>query len=241
MTTMNNTKDKWDSGDPYDYFMGRWSKLMALEFLNWLDVPDFSSWLDIGCGTGALSEMISQHCKPSKLTCIDPSEQYLTQAKERLNGKGEIIFGSATDIPKDDSSVDVVVSGLALNFFPKFDSALFEMERISKPDGLIAAYVWDYSDRMDLLRYFWDAVILIDPNSSNLDEGIRFPICKIDSLTNAFQQASLQDIVATKLDITMHFKNFELLESFFRETGTSPQLFDIALQRSSSRVKNEDL
>jgi ubiquinone/menaquinone biosynthesis C-methylase UbiE len=206
---MNNTKDKWDSGDPYEYFMGRWSRLMALEFLNWLNLPHNLNWMDIGCGTGALSEMIYQHSKPSHLTCVDPSEKFLVQAKERLNNKGEFFVGSATDIPKEDNSIDVVVSGLALNFFPGLDSALAEMKRISKPSGIIAAYVWDYSDRMDLLRYFWDAAILIDPNSRKLDEGTRFPICKTGNLKSAFQQAGLNEVEVTKLDITTLFKDFD--------------------------------
>ncbi len=149
---MNNFKDNWESGDPYEYFMGRWSKLMAPEFLNWLNLPPTLTWLEIGCGTGALSETIFKYCRPSHLTCIDPSEKFLIQAKERLNNKGEFFVGSATDIPKDDNSIDAVVSGLALNFFPNLESAFTEMKRILKPGGLIAAYVWDYSDRMDLLK-----------------------------------------------------------------------------------------
>jgi ubiquinone/menaquinone biosynthesis C-methylase UbiE len=79
---MKNTKDNWESGDPYEYFMGRWSKMMALEFLNWLNLPKQLSWMDIGCGTGALSETIFQHYKPSHLTCIDPSEEFLILTKK---------------------------------------------------------------------------------------------------------------------------------------------------------------
>ena len=101
------------------------------------------------------------------------------------------------------------MSGLTLNFIPNLESALTEMTRISKPGGIIAAYVWDYSGKMELLRYFWDAAILIDPNTSNLDEGARFPICNPDNLKNAFQRAGLYEVEVTKLDITTLFKDFD--------------------------------
>ena len=103
----------------------------------------------------------------------------------------------------------MVVSGLALNFSPDLDGALSEMKRISKPGGLIAAYVWDYSDRMDLLRYFWDAATLLDPKSIELDEGIRFPICNTAKLKNAFQQTGLKEVEVTTLDIKTLFKDFD--------------------------------
>ena len=208
-TPMNKLKDNWESGDPYEYFMGRWSKLMAPEFLNWLNLPYSLNWLEIGCGTGALSEAIFKYCKPSHLTCIDPSKEFLARAKVRLKNKGKFLVGSATDISNENNSIDIVVSGLTLNFIPNLESALTEMIRISKPGGIIAAYVWDYSGRMDLLRYFWDATILIDPNTRNLDEGARFPICNPDNLKNAFQRAGLYEVEVTKLDITTLFKDFD--------------------------------
>jgi len=237
---MNNTKDKWESGDPYEHFMGRWSKLMAPIFLNWLNLPSSLTWMDIGCGTGALSETIFQHYNPSHLTCIDPSEEFLNRAKVKLNNNGEFFVGYATDIPKEDNSIDVVVSGLALNFFSNLENALTEMKRILKPNGLIAAYVWDYSDRMDLLRYFWDAAILINPNSRELDEGIRFPICNPDNLKTVFQQANLKDVEVTKLDITTHFKDFDnYWNPFLGGQGPAPSYLSSLTKDLQVKLKKE--
>jgi SAM-dependent methyltransferase len=206
---MNKVKDLWYDGNPYEYFMGRWSKLMAPVFLNWLNLPSSLTWLELGCGTGALSEAILQHYNPSNLTSIDPSEGFLEIAKKRLQNKGNFLTGNAVDLPFEDNTIDIIVSGLALNFFPNLKSALAEMKRVSKPKGIIAAYVWDYAGRIDLLRYFWDAAILIDPQSRHLDEGIRFPICKPDNLENAFQRAGLSEVEVTTLDIITLFKDFE--------------------------------
>jgi SAM-dependent methyltransferase len=206
---MNKQNDTWNSGDPYEYFMGRWSKLMAPVFLEWLHFPDNMSWLDLGCGTGALSEAICLTNNPSGLCCIDPSAEFLEKAKQKLPGNDDFAVGSASVIPKPNEMFDIVVSGLALNFFPDLPQAFLEMKRVLKPKGTIAVYVWDYAGRMDFLRLFWDAASQINPNAHKLDEGIRFPICNPDNLRNAFQQAGLSEIATTQLDINTVFKNFE--------------------------------
>jgi ubiquinone/menaquinone biosynthesis C-methylase UbiE len=96
---MKRIGDTWNSGDPYEYFMGRWSQLVAPQFLEWLNFPSNLSWLDLGCGTGALSEAIYRNGKPAYLSCIDPSAGFLEKAKERLPGKADFAIGSASDIP----------------------------------------------------------------------------------------------------------------------------------------------
>ena len=203
------TKDSWNSGDPYEYFMGRWSKLTAPLFLEWLDVQSGLSWLDIGCGTGALSEAICNNCEPLNLTCIDPSPEFLDMTKQRLSNEIDSAIGTASNIPKASNTFDIVASALALNFFPDLPGAFSEMKRVLKPNGTIAAYVWDYSGRMDFLRHFWDAAREADPNTDKLDEGVRFPICNLDRLQDVFRSAGLSDIKTTHLDVQTVFKNFD--------------------------------
>jgi len=206
---MSEINDKWNDGDPYEYFMGRWSTLMAPVFLKWLNLPSDKNWLDIGCGTGALSEAIEQNSKPRNLSCVDPSESFIEKIKNRISIKGDFRVGNVENLPFDNESFEIIVSGLALNFFPNFESALSEMKRVSKPNGVIAAYVWDYSGRMDFLRYFWEAAFQIDSKSHDLDEGIRFPICNSNKLIEAFQKSELIEIESSVLDIDTVFKNFE--------------------------------
>ena len=220
---MNQVQDSWNSGDPYEYFMGRWSSKMAPRFLDWLNVPGQASWLEIGCGTGALSEAIQKNCNPSTLTCIDPSPAFLEKTRQRLAGNPEFAIGSASTIPKPDQTFDFVVSALALNFFPDLPRALSEMKRVVKINGTIAAYVWDYADRMDLLRHFWDAAITVDPGAAQLDEGKRFPICNQSNLKNLFTEAGLLDIQSSYLDIDTVFTNFDdYWEPFLGGQGPAP-------------------
>ncbi len=90
---MEGINDKWDSGDPYEYFMGRWSSLMAPKFLNWLKYSPNMNWLDIGCGTGALSKAIEINGQPLTISCLDPSEGFINKAKKRLFKQKKILWG----------------------------------------------------------------------------------------------------------------------------------------------------
>jgi ubiquinone/menaquinone biosynthesis C-methylase UbiE len=239
LTPMLSLSDTWDSGDPYEYFMGRWSTLVAPVFLQWLNFPYHLSWLDIGCGTGALSEAIYYHCKPAHLTCIDPSAELLKKAKERLSSKADCIVGSASYIPKADSTFDIVVSGLALNYFPDLNSAFAEMKGVLKKNGTIAAYVWDYADRMDFLRLFWDAAGEVDANAHKLDQGIRFPICNKDNLREVFQKAGLANIETSYLDIDTIFKNFDdYWNPFFSGQGPAPSYLTAQRNDVQDEIKN---
>jgi SAM-dependent methyltransferase len=220
---MESITDKWNSGDPYEYFMGRWSRLMAPVFLQWLNFPDHKNWLDLGCGTGALSEAIDKMCKPKRLSCVDPSAAFLSKAKERNLQNATFYVGTASEIPISDHSVDIVASGLALNFFPDLAAGFSEMKRVLLPGGAIAAYVWDYAGRMEFLRMFWDTARELDREANQLDEGNRFPICNAERLQQAFSTAGLIDIQCDYLDIDTVFKNFDdYWDPFLGGQGPAP-------------------
>ena len=65
-------RDVWASGDAYEPYVGRWSRLVAREFISWLDTPPSKDWLDVGSGTGALCEVILATASPRQVTGIDP-------------------------------------------------------------------------------------------------------------------------------------------------------------------------
>jgi ubiquinone/menaquinone biosynthesis C-methylase UbiE len=231
--------DTWNSGDPYEYFMGRWSKLMAPVFLKWLNLPSNMYWLDIGCGTGALSEVIFHKYKPAYLCCVDPSTDFLEKAKEKNSFQGDFFIGNASDIPLTSNTFDIVVSGLALNFFPDLSGALVEMKRVLKRNGTIAAYVWDYADRMDFLRLFWDAAREVDANAANFDEGIRFPICNAENLADVFQKAGLTSIETASLDINTVFKDFnDYWNPFLGGQGPAPSYLSSLDKNLQDKIKN---
>src|SRR5574341_1105907 len=77
-------KTIWGGGDEYEKFMGRWSRLVSYKFINWLNIPSASRWLDIGCGTGVLASAILEIGSPYSIYGIDPSEQQINFARNRI-------------------------------------------------------------------------------------------------------------------------------------------------------------
>jgi SAM-dependent methyltransferase len=215
--------DTWEHGNPYERYVGRWSRQVAPLFLSWLRVRSGQRWVDVGCGTGALSAAILDRCSPASVTGVEPSEGFLKAARENLAGRAVLLQGRATEIPLDDSSVDVVVSGLVLNFVPDPRAALVEMARASNSGGTIGAYVWDYAGKMELMRYFWDAAVELNPNAATMDEGIRFPLCRPEALTEVFVGAGLGSVEVTAIDIPTRFASFDdYWQPFLGGQGPAP-------------------
>lgn len=209
---MNNKaklSDTWESGSPYEQYVGRWSRQVAPLFLSWLSMPTSQRWLDVGCGTGALCAAIADHCLPASVIGVEPSEGFLKTAGQNLVERAAFRLGSATAIPLGDASVDVTVSGLVLNFVPDQRAALAEMERVTGKGGTIAAYVWDYAGKMELMRYFWNAAVELDPGAAKLDEGPRFPLCHPEALERLFADAGLNDVEVRSIDIPTRFTSFD--------------------------------
>ena len=126
----NAPKDVWGSGDSYEPYVGRWSRLAAQEFIRWLSVPDASQWLDVGSGTGALSQTILNTANPKKVTGIDRSEDYVEFARSRVDDpRAEFEVGNAQALPVESEAFDVAVSGLVLNFVPRPEQMIVEMSR----------------------------------------------------------------------------------------------------------------
>jgi SAM-dependent methyltransferase len=201
--------DTWERGSPYEQYVGRWSRRVAPPFLSWLHIPAGRKWLDVGCGTGALCAAIVDQCSPSSVIGVEPSEGFLKTAKENLAGRAVFHQGSATAIPLGDAVVDAAVSGLVLNFVAEPRAALVEMARVTAQGGTIAAYVWDYAGRMDLMRCFWDAAVELDPNAASLDEGVRFPMCRPEPLRKLFEGAGLESVEVKLIDTPTRFSNFD--------------------------------
>jgi SAM-dependent methyltransferase len=215
--------DTWQRGDPYERYIGRWSRRVAPLFLAWLDAPPSLRWLDLGCGTGALCTAIADHCSPASVVGVEPSKGFLATASEQVADGVKLRQGDATAIPLDDASVDVVVSGLVLNFVPDLGAAMHEMTRVTAAGGTIAAYVWDYADRMEPIRYFWDAAAELDPKAADLHEGARFPLCHPAALAELFAGTALQGVGVAPLDITTPFTSFDdYWQPFLGGQGPAP-------------------
>ena len=203
-------RDAWTSGDAYEAFMGRWSRPVAARFVSWLGIGPGLRWLDVGCGTGALSGTVLASAEPGSVLGIDPSEAFVGAAAGRCaDPRARFQVGGAGDLAVADGAVDVVVSGLVLNFVPAPAQALAEFLRVTAPGGTVAAYVWDYAEGMAMLRRFWTAAAELDPRAAELDEGARFPLCHPGALRDLWVGAGLAEVATEAITVGTTFAGFE--------------------------------
>ena len=207
---MADRKDTWAAGDLYEPYVGRWSRKVASELLAWLRLPPHLSWLDVGCGTGALTQVILDRALPASVVGIDPSAAFIDHARGHISDpRASFDIGDAQDLPVETNRFDAAVSALVLNFVPKPEAAVAQMARAVKPGGTVAAYVWDYAGKMELMRLFWDAAVELNPAATELDEGRRFPLCGPAPLTELFAQAGLNAVDVRALDVATPFRDFD--------------------------------
>lgn len=206
----NHPRDAWDSGRAYEPYVGRWSRLVARSFLAWLAAPPGGRWLDVGCGTGALTGTILESAAPRSVEGIDAAEEFLAHARATITDeRAAFRAGDAQALPVETAAYDAVVSGLALNFIPRPELAVAEMARAARPGGLVAAYVWDYAGGMQMLRHFWNAAAALDPAAIALDEGRRFPLCRAEPLAALFRGGGLDGVTTRPIDVRTEFAGFD--------------------------------
>lgn len=203
--------DAWSAGQSYEHYMGRWSRKIASRFVGWVDPPQNADWLEIGCGTGALTEAILAAANPRSIVSTDKSEDFITHAAAQIaDDRVSFKVAEATDIPLADASVDWVVSALVLNFIPDKLKALDEMRRVLRPNGSAAFYVWDYpGGGMGFIDAFWKSAAAIDPEAAQLDESERFPFCQKEGLDQLCRDAGATDTEIVAIEEETRFPDFE--------------------------------
>ena len=232
--------ERWHDGSGYESYIGRWSRRVAERFVAWLEMRYGAEWLDVGCGTGVLTRTILELADPRTIVGVDPSPRFLSSAKTATrDSRATFLEGEAEELPAEDRSLDVVVSGLVLNFVGDLPAAMREMRRVGRPEATIAGYVWDYAGEMQLLRRFWDAAAALDPGAAELDEGRRFPIAQPDRLAAAFRVAGLQDVETAAIEVPTAFADFEDYWSPFL-SGVGPAPGYVASLDAAARARLRD-
>jgi SAM-dependent methyltransferase len=224
MSTDNMRKDLWAQGDLYESYVGRWSRIVAREFIHWLAIPDNHRWLDVGCGTGALSQTVVEIANPQKLKGIDRSEGFLQFARQRVrHSQASFEAGDAQALPVEAETYDVAISGLVLNFVPEPSQMVAEMRRAVRQGGTVALYIWDYAGKMQMMRHLWNAAAALDPGALRLDEGRRFPLCNPEALAQLFEESGLSNVEARPIDIATDYRDFDdFWQPFLNGQGPAP-------------------
>lgn len=214
--------DKWTESAAYEAYVGRWSRKVGAAFLTWLGPPTGARWLDLGCGTGALTAQILRTCDPRRVIGVDPSEDFLALARSQVRDpRAEFRPGAGEAIPLEDAAIDVAVSGLVLNFVTDPAKTAEELVRTVQSGGTVASFVWDYAGHVQFMRYFWDAAIALDPAAREKDQGVQFPLCRPDPLRALFEAAGLGGVAVEPVDIPTPFEDFDDFWTPFL-SGVSP-------------------
>jgi SAM-dependent methyltransferase len=222
---MTTTKDdKWSSGVAYEAYMGRWSRMVARPFVEWLGVVSGASWLEIGCGTGALTSAVCEVGRPASVVACDQAAPFIEHTRRHVQDpRVSFVAAGVEELPGELRNFDAVVSGLVLNFIPNPGSALASMRERAASRAVVAAYVWDYAGGFEFLKRFWAEAVALDPRAASFDEGPRFPLCHAPALAALFEQAGLSNVETVPLDMVTTFVSFDdYWAPFLGGTGPAP-------------------
>lgn len=129
-----STKNAFNDAQAYNGYIGRWSKLIAGEFIDWLHIPTEQNWLDVGAGTGYSTQQILQQASPKKIMGIDLSEAYIERAQQDVvDTRVEFKVIDVGVLAAGSLEFDVAVAGLVLNFVPSPRQTLQSMKQLVKP------------------------------------------------------------------------------------------------------------
>ncbi len=210
MENKSVTMDRWTSGSHYDQWMGRWSRLLAQEFVKWLRLPASLRWLDVCCGSGVLTEVVVECSATASIVGVDVSQEQINFARQhRARANVTFEIANAMALPFADASFDVAVCGLGLNYIPDPRRGLQDFCRVTLSGGTVAVYVWDYAHGARFLREFWDAASAIDTEAAAFDQARRFPMCTPEGLRGLFEQSQLEDLNVHALEVVTLFTSFD--------------------------------
>lgn len=210
MTTASSTFNAVD-GDGYELQMGRWSRLLADPFLDFIGTAGDERILDVGCGTGCLAFALARRCDIKELRAVDFSPAYIQHAK-RNNRDPKIHFevGDACALDFPDRHFDRVLSLLMLHFVPRADRAIAEMRRVSQPGAVVGAAVWDARGGFVANRLFFDTAAALDSRANERRaRNYTRPMTRPGELASAWRAAGFTEVAETTLCIRMEFASFD--------------------------------
>ena len=197
----------FNDGAAYERLMGRWSLLAGAQFLDWLTPAPGQTWLDVGCGNGAFTEVIATRAAPAMLIGIDPSDAQIAYARQRPGAKGATFqIGDAQALPFADASFDLAVMGLVIAFIPDPARGLAELVRVIKPGGTVATYMWDLPGGGLPLAPMFRALAQIGRPGQMPPSSAISTQAALDGLWHA---AGLTDIRSAVVTIRTTFDDFE--------------------------------
>ncbi|MEJ0074066.1 MAG: class I SAM-dependent methyltransferase [Alphaproteobacteria bacterium] len=204
---MPEVKITFDAADDYERFMGAWSRAIGERFLDWLEPPARAQWLDVGCGTGAFSELILRRRAPKSLDGVDPSPAQVDHARKALPGPA-FRTGDAMALPYADGTFDIVASALVLHFIPDRRQAFAEMKRVLRSGGRVGGYTWKRTAAENFAPY---APIMLGVASIGGEQQTSPLVAEgtAEGMHASLAAAGFIEIATTEIEVTRTFANFD--------------------------------
>ena len=193
------------AADAYDAFMGRYSRLLSPQMLDFAEVGEGDRVLDVGSGPGILTGELVARLGPEHVTAIDPSATFVEAARDRHPGV-TVLQGSAEELPFPDRAFDASLAQLVVHFMSDPVRGLAEMRRVTRDGGAVAASVWDLAGGRAPLSLFWRAAHDLDMDVT--DES-RMAGARDGHLVELFEAAGLRDIHDTVFPVSLEHQSFE--------------------------------
>jgi SAM-dependent methyltransferase len=198
---------RFEDGDAYERSMGPWSRLAGAIFLDWLAPPAGLRWLDVGCGTGAFTELVVERCAPAETQGVDPQEAQLAVARARPGAHSAVFLrGDAMALPFGHGRFDATVMALVIFFVPDPAKGVAEMARVTRPGGLVGAYAWDLLGGGFPFDPIWEEIRaaggkpVLPPNAQ---------AAELNALCDLWTDAGLQSVETRQIVVERTFPTFE--------------------------------
>ncbi len=200
--------DMFSNAAAYDWYMGRWSRRLAPMFVEFAQVRDGNKVLDVGCGTGVLTQAIAAVTRNSEITGVDPSPSFVEYARTRFaDPRIRFDVGNALELPYPDATFDQCLALLVINLIAQPEKAVSEMCRVTRPGGSVVVCHWDGGGGMEMHSIFWEEASKLDPAAEPRRETHR-PYSRQGQLKTLWEATGFERVEETGLKIELDFASF---------------------------------
>jgi ubiquinone/menaquinone biosynthesis C-methylase UbiE len=230
--TMSEQPQAFNDGAAYERMMGAWSQLVGDIFLEWLASPAGLSWIDVGCGNGAFTQLIVDRLAPSAVDGVDPSGAQIEYARSRPAARlARFQTADAMALPFLADAFDAATMALVIFFVPNPAKSVAEMARVVRPGGIVAAYAWDILGGGFPLEVMWDEMRAIGINPQHPPSAHASTIAAMRDL---WMDAGIENVETREITVERSFANFEEFWNVSRAANVGSQIASMSPEQTAA-------
>jgi SAM-dependent methyltransferase len=193
------------SSDAYDRFMGRYSTPLAVQFADFAGVAAPQRALDIGAGTGALTDELVRRLGENSVAAAEPSTDYAATLRNRFPGL-DVREAPAEELPWEDGRFDTALAQLVVVFLNDAPGAVRELARVTRPGGVVATCMWEV-DGVEMMKPLNEIRQRLSPGGPVPGSDYRDEA----SLRRLFEEAGLQEVETTRIEVSVEYQTVDEL------------------------------